>query len=73
MRVETKRRIALVLGLLCTPVVGVTLLAGAATYDGGTVGSVLIVALPLGLYGVGLHLILQGFAQRIHERESNAA
>lgn len=71
MRARTKKRLVLALGLLLTPVIGVLLVAGAATYDGGVFGSTLVVGVPLALYGIGVHLVMKELA--IRNAEENPA
>ena len=73
MRARTGKRLALVCFVLLTPVVGVLLFAGAATYDGGLLGSALIVGVPLACYATGSHLVLKGLTKRIDEQEFDAA
>lgn len=73
MKTVTKKRLVLVLGLLLTPVIGVLLFAGASTFDGGIVGTVLIVTVPLALYAAGFHLVLKGLTEQMRDQNSDAA
>ena len=71
METRNKKRLILVFGLLLTPIIGILLFAGAETFDGGLIGSALIVAVPLALYGAGFHLLLKGLTKEIREQGSD--
>lgn len=73
MRAKTTYRLVLVLGLVLIPVIGILLFAGAATYDGGIVGSALLVIVPFALYGIGFALVLRGLTKRMTEEQSITA
>lgn len=66
MQTKHKRLLTIGVGLLLTPVVVFMIVAGVATYDGGTVGTVLLISAPV-LYMIGFYTILKGLDEQAAE------
>ncbi|MCF2208496.1 MULTISPECIES: hypothetical protein [Halobacterium] len=71
MQTETEKRVVRIGGLLLVPVLAFVLFVGAETFDGGIVGTALIVAVPMVVYAAGLHFVLKGVSDQTNGQDAS--